>query len=96
MMEHAYLRHLTDSGSKGDEHRLEESYEWMNPVYQQMIDEDVLVPSSTKDALSSILSMLYVLKKTATEWSPIPIPFAVSVLRITATSIPRLNVESTI
>jgi hypothetical protein len=96
MMEHAHLCHLTDSGSKGGEYRLEESYECMNPVYQQMIDEDVLVPSSTKDALSSILSMLYVLKKKATEWSPIPIPFAVSALRITATSIPRLTVESTI
>jgi hypothetical protein len=96
MMEHAYLCHLTDSGNKGGEYRLEESYEWMNPVYHQMIDEEVPVPSSTKDALSSILSMLYALKKKATKWSPIPIPFAVSALRITATSIPRLKVESTI
>jgi hypothetical protein len=40
------------------EYRLEESHEWVNPVYQQMIDEDFIVPASTKDALSSSLSML--------------------------------------
>jgi hypothetical protein len=41
LMEHATPRHLADNGSNGGEYSFEDSYEWMNPVYQQMIEDGV-------------------------------------------------------
>ncbi|KAG7361054.1 hypothetical protein IV203_036154 [Nitzschia inconspicua] len=40
LMEHATPRHLADSSSNG-EYTFEDSYEWMNPVYQQMVEDGV-------------------------------------------------------
>jgi hypothetical protein len=41
LMEHATPRHLADSGSSSGEYSFEDSYEWMNPVYQQMVEDGV-------------------------------------------------------
>jgi hypothetical protein len=41
LMEHATPRHLADNGSNGGEYSFEDAYEWMNPVYQQMVEDGV-------------------------------------------------------
>jgi hypothetical protein len=41
LMEHATPRHLADNGSNGGEYNFEDAYEWMNPVYQQMVEDGV-------------------------------------------------------